>query len=272
MSIKNVDGFDMMLINKESKIGCVLEVDLECPDELHALHNDYPLAPEKFPVSNDMLANYYKNPAEKYEIKVGNVKKLVSNLGNKTNYELGFRSLQFYLSLGMKLTRIHRVLKFKQSDWMKKYIGFNTGKRKNAANSSEKDSFKLIVNSVYGKTMENLQKRINVRTINNEKCFLKCTSKPIYITHKILNKNYAAIHEVKPVLKLNKSIYVGFTVLELSKWLMYDFHYNFLTKIFDAELLFTETDSLVYEIKSEDVYEEFFKHKHLFDFNNFPKN
>ena len=120
----------------------------------------------------------------------------------------------------MKLTKIHKVLKFKQSDWMKVYIDFNTEKRTNAANSFEKDFFKLMINSVYGKTMENLRKRINVR-LNNEKYFLKYTSRPTHITHKIFDENYAAIHEIKPVLTLNKSIYVGFTVLELSKWLMY---------------------------------------------------
>ena len=104
----------------------------------------------------------------------------------------------------------------------------------------------------------------------NEKDFLKYTSRPTHITHKIFDKNFVAFHEIKPVLMLNKPIYVGFTVLELSKWLMYDFHYNF-KKNFEAELLFTDTESLTYEIKSEDVYEEFFKHKHLFDFSNFPK-
>ena len=170
----------------------------------------------------------------------------------------------------MKLTKIHRVLKFKQSDWMKKYINFNTEKRMNAANDFEKDFFRLMINSVYGKTMENLRKRINVRLVNNEKDFLKYTSRPTYITHKIFGKDYAAIHEIKPVLILNKPIYVGFTVLELSKWLMYDFHYNFIKRHFDAELLFTDTGSLTYEIKP-DVYEEYFKQKHLFDFSNFSK-
>ena len=219
-----------------------------------------------------MLSDYCKKIADEYGIKVGDVKKLIPNLGNKTNYVVHYRNLQLYLSLGMKLTKIHRVLKFKQSDWMKKYIDFNTEKRTNAANSFEKDFFKLMINSVYGKTIENLRKRINVRLVNNEKDFLKYTSRPTHITHKIFGKNYAAIHEIKPVLMLNKPIYVGFTVLELSKWLMYDFHYNFIKKHFDAELLFTDTDSLTYEIKSEDVYEEFFKHKHLFDFSNYPKD
>ena len=123
----------------------------------------------------------------------------------------------------MKLIKIHRVLKFKQSAWIIKYIDFNTEKRTNDTNSFEKDFFKLMINSVYGKTMENLRKRINVRLVNNEKDFLKYTSRPTHITHKIFGKNYAAIHEIKPVLTLSKPIYVGFTVLELSKWLMYDF-------------------------------------------------
>ena len=129
---------------------------------------------------------------------------------------------------------------------MKKCIDFDTEKRINAV---EKDFFKLIINSVYGKTVENLRKRINVRIVNNEKGFLKYTSRPTHITHNIFDKNYAAIHEIKPVLTLNKPIYVGFTVLKLGKWLMYDFHNNFIRKYFDAELLFTDTDSLTYKIR-----------------------
>ena len=115
--------------------------------------------------------------------------------------------------------------------------------------------------------MENL--RINVRFVNNKKDFLKYTSKPTYVTHKLFNKNFAAIHEIKPILTLNKPIYVGFTVLDLSKWLMYDFYYSFIKKDFSAEFLFTDTDSLTYEIKSENVYKEFYKWKDLFDVRNY---
>ena len=130
----------------------------------------------------------------------------------------------------------------------------------------------MIINSVYGKTIENLRKRIKVRLVTNKEEFLKYTSKPTNITHKIFSKSYAAIHEIKPVLMLSKPIFVGFTVLELSKWLKYDFHDNFIKKNFDAELLFTDTDSLTYEIKSENVYEKFFKWKDLFDFSNYLKD
>ena len=111
--LKNVDEFDVMSISEKNPIGYFLDVDLKYPDELHELHNDYPIAPEKIAVSSDMLSNYCKKIADKYEIKVGDVKKLIPNLGNKTNYVVHYRNLQLYLSLGMKLIKIHRVLKFK---------------------------------------------------------------------------------------------------------------------------------------------------------------
>ena len=123
------------------KVWYFLEVDLKYPDELHELQNNYPLPPEKLAVSADILSNYCKKIADKYEIKIGDAKKVIPNLGNKNNYVVHYRNLQLYLSLEMKLTKIHRVLKFKQSDWMKKYIDFNTEKIMNAANDFEKDFF-----------------------------------------------------------------------------------------------------------------------------------
>ena len=124
--LKNVDNFDVNSVSEKSPIGYILEVDLEYPDELHVLHNDYPLAPEKLAIPYDMLSDYCKKIADEYRIKVGDVMKLIPNLGNKTNYVLHYKNLQLYLSLGMKLTKIHKMLKFKQSDWMKKHINFNT--------------------------------------------------------------------------------------------------------------------------------------------------
>ena len=119
------------------------------------------------------------------------------------------------------------------------------------------------------------EKWINARLVNNENNFLKYTSRPTHITHKIFGKNYAAIYEIELVLTLKEPTYAGFTALELSKWLMHDFHYNFTKKwwiVDDDELWFTDTDSLTYEIKSEGVYKELFKHKHLVDFSNYPKD
>ena len=128
-----------------------------------------------------------------------------------------------------------------------------------------------MVSSVYGKTIENLRKRINLRLVNNAKDFLKYMSIPTYVTHKLFDKDYAAIHEIL-VLVLNEPIYVRFTVLDLSKWNMYDFHYNFIKKKINAELLFTVRDNLAYEIKPEGVYKEFYKWKDLFDFSNYSKD
>ena len=112
-----------------------------------------------------------------------------------------------------------------------------------------------MINSVYGKTMENLRKTINGRLVTNEKDFLNYSSKPTHITHKIFGKCYPSIHEIKPILILKKPIYIGFTVLGLSKWKMYDFYYIFIKKNFNAELLLTDTDRLTYEMKSKIVYE-----------------
>ena len=164
-----------------------------------------------------MLSDYCKTIVDNYGIKVGVVKTLIPNLGDKTNYVVHYRNLQLYL-LQLKLTKIHKILKFKQSDWMKISIDFNTEERRNAVNSFEKYFFKLMINSVFGKTMENLRKRISVKRVVNEKDYLKHTSKPTFISTKIFDKNYATIYEIKPVLTLNKPIYVGFTALELSKW------------------------------------------------------
>ena len=145
--LKNVDEFDVMSINEKCPIGYFLEVDLKYSDKLHELHNDYPLAPEKLAVSSDFLSKYCKKIADKYEIKIVDIKKIIPNLSNKTNYVVHYRNLQLYLSLGMKLTKNHRLLKFKQSDRMKIYIDFNTKKRMNAANDFEKYFFKLMINS-----------------------------------------------------------------------------------------------------------------------------
>ena len=131
--LKHVDNFDINSTSEWNSIeissnGYILEVDLEYPDELHALHNDYPVAPEKLAIPYDILSDYCKKFADKYGIKVGDVMKLIPHLSDKTNYVLHYRNLQLYLPLGIKLIKFHRVLKFKQSDWMKKYINFNTEK------------------------------------------------------------------------------------------------------------------------------------------------
>ena len=130
---------------------------------------------------------------------------------------------------------------------VKKYIGFNRKERKNAVSSL----FKLMINCVYVKRMENLRKRIGVRLLNNEKDYVKHVSKPTFISQKIFDEHFAAINEIKLVLTLKKPIYVGFSVLQLSKWLMHDFHYNFSRKYFDANLLFTVQTVLLMKLNQK---------------------
>ena len=146
----------------------------------------------------------------------------------KEKYVLHYRNLQYYLSEGLILKRVHRILEFKQSAWMKPYIDFNTQKRKEATNEADKNLFKLLINAAYGKTMENMRKRIKIRIATNEKDFIKYSSRPTYISHVKFGKNLLVIHEKKELLTLNKPIYVGCTILELSKLEIYKYHYGFM--------------------------------------------
>ena len=232
-------------MSDDAEDGYILEVDLEYPEELHDSHSDYPLAPEKMKVSHDMLSPYCKQLAEELNITTNAPPKLVSNLQDKTHYILHYRNLKLYLSLGMKVTKIHRAFVFEQRDWLKPYINFNTEKRKQATNDFEKEFFKLMNNSVFGKTMENLRKLVTVKLINNSKQLAKLTASPVFDSFRIFSKDLAAINMRKTTLLLNRPIYVGFAILDLSKILMYNFHYNFIKNKYgsNAKLLFTDTDS-----------------------------
>ena len=184
---------------------------------MHDIHNDYPLAPEKINIPKEWLYKYCLKIANAHNITTGAVKKLVSNLVNKNNYMIHYRNLQQCLKLGMKLKKIHRPRRFTQKDWMKPYIDFNTQKRKEATNEADKNHFKLLNNAVYGKTMENMRKRIRIRIVKNSQDFIRYTSRPACVNWKVFGNYLAAIHEKKISLTLNKSIYVGFTILEISK-------------------------------------------------------
>ena len=222
MSDKEIKRIDLGKYKADGKKGLILEVDLEYPQELHDLHNDYSLAPEKTKVSSGMLSEYCKKITDKYKISIGLVNKLIPTLRDKTKYVLHCRNLQLYLDLGLKITKVHRVLKFDQSPWLKQYIDFNTEKRKHAKNTLEKDFFKLMNNSVFGRTMENLRKRVDVKLVTNEKKLHKLTSKPTYVSSKIVKENLMAVHKIKETLTLNRPAYVGMCILDLNKTLMND--------------------------------------------------
>ena len=254
-----IDKLNLNKYKDDSKRGLILEVDLEYPKELHNLHNDYPLGPERIKVKNEMLSDYCQQIKDKYNISIGQVHKLIPTLSNKEKYVLLYRNLQLYTELGLKVTKVHRVLKFNQSAWLKQYIDFNTEKRKQANNAFEKDFFKLMNNSLFGKTVGNIRKRVDVRLITEGNKLLKLASKPTYVSSKIINENLIAVHKIKETLLLNRPAYVEMCILDLSKTLMYEFHYNYIKRKYGekAKLLFTDTDSLTYEIETEDVYSTF---------------
>ena len=234
---------------------CILEVDLEYPKKLHDLHNDYPLAPE--------------------QIVVNKFEKLIPNLWNKKNYVIHYENLKQYLNLGLKLTNIHRGIKFKESQWLKKYIALNTDLRTKAKNEFEKDFFKLMNNSVFGKTMENIRNRSVIKLVTDKIKAEKLAAKPNFKHCNIFNEDLIAIHMKKTIFTFDKPVYLGMCILDLSKTLMYDFHYNYIKKKYEdkAKLLFTDTDSLMYEIKTEDFYKDISGDvKDKFDMSDYPPN
>ena len=239
---KEISKLCLNSIDENSSIGYILKCDLEYCKELHDLHNDYLLCLKKIEANSNKLSRYCSDIANKYGIKVGGVKKLIPNLNDKIKYVVHYKNLQYYLSLGIK---------FKQSNWLKENANFNTKKRPESFDELNKKNFKLLVNCVYGKSIENIRKRINVKLINDSKEYLKCVSKPNFISQKVFDKTFIAVHQIKSMLTLNKPINVGFCILELSKLLMYKFHYDYVLKRFNARMLFTDNDSLVYEIKDK---------------------
>ena len=215
--------FGLGSISENSKIGCILEVYLEYCRELHNLHSDNPLCPEKVEVKYEMLSKYCKDIVDWYNIKVGGVKKLIPNLYDKSKYVARYKNLKYYLGLGMKLVKIPRILCLKQKNWLKVFTDFNTEKRKNSNDEFNKNLYKLLNSCIYGKSIENIRKRINVKLINDKGTYQKIVNKPNFVSRKIIDKNFVVAHCKKKVLTLNKPVYVGFCILELSKLLMYRF-------------------------------------------------
>ena len=234
---------------------CILEVDLDYPEHLHDEHNDYPLAPER--------------------IIINGVEKLVPNLNHKKNYVLHYENLKLLERLGLKITKIHRDIKFQERTWLIEYIKLNTGQRAKATNIFEKDFFKLMNNSVFAKTMENIENYVDIKLVTNKDKAIKLASQPNFEIRTIFDENLIAIHMKRTKLEYNKPIYLGMCLLDLSKTLMYECHYDYIRKKYSdqAKLLFTDTDSLTYEIKTEDFYADITNDvESKFDTSEFDKN
>ena len=256
MTNKEIENiFNNQIVQVWERTPCILEVDLEYPEELHDLHNDYPLCPERVECDKG-------------------VKKLIPNLRDKNNYVIHYKTLMQCLRLGMNLKKIHRGIKFIESDFLKPYIDKNTNLRTQAKNNFEKDFFKLMNNSVFGKTMENIRNRVNIKLVNTGEQFKKLTAKPNYESCKIFNENLVSVHMKKTSLTMDKPVYLGMSILDLSKITMFDFHYQYIKPKYgnQAKLLFTDTDSFLYEIQTEDFYKDISEDvKDRFDTSDYPE-
>ena len=233
MSEKELENWEEFV--EEEGVGCILEVDLEYPAELHDFHNDFPLAPEK------MI--------------LGKVEKLTQNLRDKEKMVLHGKNLQLYLSLGMKLKLIRRGLKFQEKNFIKNYIDKNTFLRSQAKNDFEKALFKLMNNSVFGKTMENVRNRVSIELVKDAERAAKLVNKPNFEELKIFDEFLIAVKMRKTKVWMNKPVYVGMSILDLSKTLMFSFQYEYVKKKWEkAEVLYSDTDSLVLKIETDDFF------------------
>ena len=265
--------------------GCIVKCDLHYPHELHDEHNDYPLAPERLLVRDEMLSPYQIELKAKLGIGADTLPKLVPNFRDKVGYVCDIRNLSYYLDKGLDITKIHKVITFDQRPWMRDYITFNTDRRKEAKNEFEKDFYKLMSNSCFGKTMENLRERVNMRFFSSNSHWGKnrtvhlrtiernCAS-PLYKGHTIYNNDLAAIHLKRKSVCLNKPIYAGMCILDLSKLHMFHYHYDVIKAQYgaNARLLFTDTDSLCYQIKCDDFYKDMIADRDTYDLSNYPSD
>ena len=245
--IKNYD--------ENSDEGYFLEVDIEYPKQLWSSHKDLPFLPERK--------------------KLEKVEKLVCSIEDKEKYVIHIRALKQALNNRLKLKEVHRVIKFNQEAWLKPYIEMNTKLRKEAKNHFEKDFFKLMNNSVFEKTMENVRKHRDIKLITTEKRRIKLVSKPNYHTAKQFSENLIAIEMKKAKVKMNKPLYLGMSILDISKTLMYEFWYDYVKPKYNdkAKLCYMDTDSFVLNIFTEDFFEDINNDvKRWFDTSNYDKN
>ena len=265
----------LMDIKSDSDKGMILEVDIDYPIDLHDLHNDFPLLPLNRKVDQSELSEFQKKLIEK---KFSPCNKLVLDLKDKKNYVIHYRMLQFAIKAGLKLRNVHRIITFNQKPFMKSYIDGNSLSRAKAKSDFEKDYYKLLNNSVYGKTCESVRSRQNIRIYDpktQDHLVNKAIASPNFKSRTVLNNNTVFMHLTKSLVVLDKPIYIGLAVLELSKLLMYDFYYNVLKKEFNEKmhLCYIDTDSFIIQFdKDINVHKWMVENYKYFDLSNFPDN
>ena len=256
-------------INKDDIFdGCCLDVDLEIPKKYHKLYDMYPLLPEQLEITEEMTSNYTKDLVKRMNKKHTKQTLLTQTLYDKKNYKIYYKMLKLSVDLGVKIKKINYGYKFKEKAYMKEYIEKNTDLRTKAKENKDSmgiELYKLLNNAVYGKTLENVFNYKDFKYVDDNN-LINYTSKPSYRSATIINKKNILLEKKGEKVKINKPIYVGAVITDIAKYLMFNFHYNYLIPEFGLEnvhLLFTDTDSLCYELETKDEEERIKHYKNL---------
>ena len=251
--------------------GCVIECDLKYTKKCRNKTYKYPLAPEKMKIKKEELSDYQLNLLG--DRPLGNEEKLFLTLRDKEKYIIHDSILKKYIELGVKVIKVYRIISFEESNWLAKYINFNTEQRTKAKSPFEKDLWKLMNNSFYGKTLENIRGRSEIKLLTDEEEVKKYVKKPNFKDSIIFDNNFVAIVNNVTSVRFNKPIYLGQAVLDYSKQLMYDFYYNVVNELWEKnELVASDTDSIILNIKTEDVYKDMEEIKDELDTSDYPKD
>ena len=275
---QEIDELDIMSLDSQAPVGYMLEVDLGYPDYLHDTHRIFPLAPEKRSVSSSEWSPWTRNLASRYKFPIKDgAPKLVLTLEDKHNYILHYILLKFYLSQGMILKKVHKVLTFGQKPWMKDFVLKNAKMRKEAVSTFDQNMRKLTINSLYGKTLENKKNRCDFRLITEKKNFLRLSSKPTFKNVQIINSGLVGVEMKQPQVELSHVLYMGAAILDLSKLHLYKFHYEYMLPMYGQENLtacMSDTDSVLYHIhrakNTPCPYDDITRNLHCFDTSNYP--
>lgn len=270
LSRRCYETYDWSQINTDGNYGYILEVDLHYPKNLHKKHDNFPLAPENIIIEYDNLSPYAKKALfNTTQNKKYSDIKLSATFHDRKNYVVHFKNLKLYLSLGLQLTHIHRVLQFNQKPFIAPFIEKCTLERQKATTKFEQDQFKKVANSTYGKTIQNVRAYSIVKLHNNKKSLMRAISHHTFKNFVIIDENLVQTNHVKPIICHDRPIAIGMTVLELSKHIMFDFFYNMLIDPkFDIDLGFSDTDSFLF--KTNNTIQLRKKLHHLMDFSNYP--
>lgn len=267
---KKIKKLDWKTLDTEGDIGYVLEVDLHYPKKLHKLHENFPLAPQNIEIDYQNLSPFAKESL----FRTSNAKKytdvkLSATFHDRKNYIVHFKLLKFYLSKGLILTKVHKVVSFIQKPFIKPFIEMCTVERQKSKSKFEQDQFKKVANSTYGKTIQNVRNYTVVKLHNRKKSLLRAISHHTFKNFVILDENLVQTNHFTPVIEHNKPIPIGMTILELSKLIMYEFFYNVLIDPnFNVDLGFSDTDSFLFKTDNTHLYEK--KVKKFMDFSNYP--